>query len=73
MPFGRNDYTTNMFHPKKIPQRLMKKYANWEQTPGGILVSLYYLNREKLHFMTLKCMTGPYCMGHVAINVQHSP
>ena len=39
IPFGQNDHTTEMFHPKKIPQRLMRKYANWEQTPGGILVS----------------------------------
>ena len=40
IPFGQNDHTTDMFHPKKIPQRLMRKYANWEQTPGGILVSV---------------------------------
>ena len=49
VPFGRNDYTTNMFHPRKISQRLMKKYANWEETPGCIWESLFLLQTQKLN------------------------
>jgi len=47
-----------MFHPTKIPQKLMHKYVNWEQTPGGILNELAQLLKLKIEYEGVDARTS---------------